>query len=118
MSNYNQAVDKLLQAIQKHDSVREFQKAEEKIKTFSALDSLVDDIKAYQQAAVLYHKIDKFVAEKTAGKQADRLQKKLSALPIVQDYRDKMQDASDLLQYITDNLETKINEELTNNGKR
>lgn len=118
MSKYDQAVDKLVQAIQKHDSVQEFQKVEQKIKTFPELDSLVDDMKAYQQEAVLYHKIDKLVAEKAAGKQADQLQKDLSDLPIVKDYRNKMQDASDLVQYITKNLETKINEELTNNGKR
>lgn len=118
MSKYDQAVDKLVQAIQKHDSVQEFQKVEQKIKTFPELDSLVDDMKAYQQEAVLYHKIDKLVAEKAAGKQADQLQKDLSDFPIVKDYRNKMQDASDLVQYITKNLETKINEELTNNDKR
>ena len=116
MSKYDQAVDKLVQAIQKHDSVQEFQKVEQKIKTFPELDSLVDDMKAYQQE--LYHKIDKLVAEEAAGKQADQLQKDLSDLPIVKDYRNKMQDASDLVQYITKNLETKINEELTNNDKR
>ncbi|MDU7209179.1 MAG: YlbF family regulator, partial [Streptococcus sp.] len=49
MSKYDQAVDKLVQAIQKHDSVQEFQKVEQKIKTFPQLDSLVDEMKAYQQ---------------------------------------------------------------------
>lgn len=38
----------------------------------------------------------------------------LDKLPIVQDYRAKMQDASDLLQYVTKTLEEKINEELGN----
>lgn len=117
MSNYDQAVGKLVQAIQKHDSVQAFQKAEQKIKTFPELENLVADMKAYQQDAVLYHKIDKLVAEEKAGQQADQLQKELSDLPIVKDYRDKMQDSSDLIQYITKNLETKINEELIN-GKR
>ena len=42
-------------------------------------------MKAYQQEAVLYHKIDKLVAEEAAGKQADQLQKDLSDLPIVKD---------------------------------
>ena len=74
-------------------------------------------MKAYQQEAVLYQKIDKQVEKEKAGEQADQLQKDLSELPIVKDYRDKMQDASDLVQYITNSLETKINEELSN-GKR
>ena len=109
MSNYEEAVERLLQVIKKHDSVIEFQKAEEKVKDFPELEKLVKDMKAYQQEAVLFHKIDKAYAEKKAGEQAD--------LPIVKDYRAKMQDASDLVQYITNSLETKINEELSN-GKR
>ena len=117
MSNYDQAVEKLLQAVRKHDSVVEFQKAEEKIKDFPELENLVKDMKAYQQEAVLFHKIDKTCAEKEAGAQADQLREELSELPIVKDYRAKMQDASDLVQYITNSLEAKINEELSN-GKR
>lgn len=117
MSNYEEAVERLLEVIKKHDSVIEFQKAEEKIKDFPELDSLVKEMKAYQQEAVLFQKIDKTVAEKTAGMQADQLQEELSELPIVKDYRDKMQDASDLIQYITNSLEMKINEELSD-GKR
>lgn len=118
MSKYDQAVDKLMKAIQKHDSVREFQAVEEKIRAFPELEYLMDDMKAYQQDAVLYRKIDKLGAEAVAGKRADQLQKDLSALPIVKDYRDKLQDASDLLQYITHYLEAKINEELTHHGNK
>ncbi|TDE74922.1 hypothetical protein E0E04_02300 [Streptococcus vicugnae] len=117
MSNYDQAVEKLLQAIKMHDSVVDFQKVEEKMKDFPELENLVKDMKAYQQEAVLFHKIDKSCAEKKAGEQADQLREELSDIPIVKDYRAKMQDASDLVQYITNSLETKINEEL-NNGKR
>ena len=117
MSSYDKAAENLLQAIKQHDSVRYFQKAEQKIKAFPELEQQVDKMKAYQQEAVLYQKIDKQVAKEKAGEQADQLQKDLSELPIVKDYRDKMQDASDLVQYITNSLETKINEELSN-GKR
>lgn len=117
MSNYEEAVERLLEVIKKHDSVIEFQKAEERVKDFPELEELVKDMEAYQQEAVLFHKIDKAHAEKKAGEQADQLQEELSDLPIVKDYRAKMQDASDLVQYITNSLETKINEELSN-GKR
>ena len=98
MSSYDKAVENLLQAIKQHDSVRYFQKAEQKIKAFPELEQQVDKMKAYQQEAVLYQKIDKQVAKEKAGEQADQLQKDLSELPIVKDYRDKMQDASDLVQ--------------------
>ena len=42
------------------------------------------------------------------------MEKELVDSPLVQDYRNKMQDASDLLQYVTKTLEEKINKELTN----
>ena len=112
MSNYEEAVERLLEVIKKHDSVIEFQKAEERVKDFPELEELVKDMKAYQQEAVLFHKIDKAHAEKKAGEQADQLQEELSDLPIVKDYRAKMQDASDLIQYVTKTIEERINEEL------
>ena len=64
MSSYDKAVENLLQAIKQHDSVRYFQKAEQKIKAFPELEQQVDKMKAYQQEAVLYQKIDKQVAKK------------------------------------------------------
>lgn len=117
MNEYNQAVDKLVQAIQNHDSVRDFQEIEQKMKRLPELENTVNTMKAYQQDAVLYHKIDKPTAEKTAVHQAEKLEKEVSNLPIVKDYREKMQDASDLIQYITKSLEEKINKGLSN-GKR
>ena len=35
----------------------------------------------------------------------DLIQHELENLPIVQDYRQKMQDASDLIQYVTKSIE-------------
>ena len=69
-------------------------------------------MKAYQQEAVLFQKIEKQRAYEEAGEQADLIQNELENLPIVQDYRQKMQDASDLIQYVSKSIEEKINEEL------
>ena len=69
-------------------------------------------MKAYQQEAVLFQKIEKQRAYEEAGEQADLIQNELENLPIVQNYRQKMQDASDLIQYVTKSIEEKINEEL------
>lgn len=44
MIDYDQAVEHLVETIQKHDSVVEFQKAEKKIKEFPELDSLVKEM--------------------------------------------------------------------------
>ena len=52
-------------------------------------------MKAYQQEAVLFQKIEKQRAYEEAGEQADLIQHELENLHFVQDYRQKMQDASD-----------------------
>ena len=67
MSNYEEAVERLLEVIKKHDSVIEFQKAEERVKDFPELEELVKDMKAYQQEAVLFHK-KKLVSKLTSCK--------------------------------------------------
>ncbi|MGT2960076.1 YlbF family regulator [Streptococcus caballi] len=112
MTNYEDAVKQLVKAIRSHDSVKEFQIIEQKVKQLSELEYLAHDMKAYQQEEVLLKKIEKTRAAQAAGNQAEQIKDQLSQMPIVQDYRDKMQDASDLLQYITKTLEDKINKEL------
>lgn len=112
MTNYEEAVKQLVEAIKNHDSVKEFQMIEQKIKQLPELEYLAHDMKAYQQEEVLLKKIEKMKAAQAAGSQAEQIEDQLSKMPIVQDYRDKMQDASDLLQYITKTLEDKINKEL------
>ena len=76
------------------------------------ISDLARQMKAYQQEAVLFQKIEKQRAYEEAGEQADLIQHELENLPIVQDYRQKMQDASDLIQYVTKSIEERINEEL------
>lgn len=114
MSNYEEAVLRLAEAVQHHESVQSFQKVEQKLKSYPELKHLVHKMKAHQQDAVLFKKIDKQKAEHEADKQALQIQKDLLELPIVQDYRSKMQDASDLIQYVTKRIEDRINEELVN----
>lgn len=114
MTRYDQAVEHLTELLAAHDSVRAFQKAQQHLQTNPDLEHLAYEMKGYQQDAVLFSKIQKEKAEAAAGSQADKLQDELASLPVVQDYRAKMQDASDLLQYVTKTLEEKINEELAN----
>ena len=113
MTDLERATKKLASQLQNHPSVLAYQKAEEQ------LEELPEDViqmKAYQQAFVLYQKIHKEKAAKQAGDKADVLSQTLETSPLVADYRQKMQDASDLLQYVTQRLEDRINEEL-GNGK-
>ena len=95
-----------------HEAVVAFQEAEKAIKQVPQISHLAGQMKAYQQEAVLFQKIEKQRAYEEAGEQADLIQHELENLPIVQDYRQKMQDASDLIQYVTKSIEERINEEL------
>lgn len=114
MRTYDQAVEHLKEAIQEHESIIAFKKVEQKMQSYPELEHLAHKMKAYQQDAVLFKKIDKKQAQNLADEKASKLEAELTGLPIVQDYRAKMQDASDLIQYVTKTLEDKINKELAN----
>ncbi|MCS4487928.1 YlbF family regulator [Streptococcus sciuri] len=116
MTELEKAIQHLTSQLQNHSSVLAFQKVEERLKELSELKDEVIQMKIYQQDVVLYQKIHKEKAAKQAASQADVLRQMLEDSPLVQDYRQKMQDASDLLQYVTQRLEDRINEEL-GNGK-
>ena len=103
------AKEELIDLLKHHEAVLAFQEAEEAI---GQVSHLAGQMKAYQQEAVLFQKIEKQRAYEEAGEQADLIQNELENLPIVQDYRQKMQDASDLIQYVTKSIEERINEEL------
>lgn len=114
MSSFEEALEHLTALLREHDSVKAYQAADKKMKSLPELSRLAYKMKAYQQDAVLFQRIEKTKAQKEADKQAEKLGKDLDGLPIVEDYRLKMQDASDLLQYVTKTLEDRINEELGN----
>lgn len=117
MTDLNQALKDLQNLLVHHESVQAFKAVQAKVKERPTLNQLAHDMKAYQQEAVLFEKLEKNRAVDQLGQAADRLNQELSDLPLVQDYRAKMQDASDLLQYVTKSLEEKINEGLANDKR-
>ena len=106
------AKEELINLLKNHEAVLAFQEAQGAIEQVPELKQLASQMKAYQQEAVLFQKIEKVQAQEQAGQQADLIREELDDLPIVQDYRGKMQDASDLVQYVTKSIEERINEEL------
>ena len=96
------AKEELIDLLKHHEAVLAFQEAEKAIGQVPQISHMAGQMKAYQQEAVLFQKIEKQRAYEEAGEQAD----------FVQDYRQKMQDASDLIQYVTKSIEERINEEL------
>ena len=68
-------------------------------------------MKAINKKQCFFKKLEKQRAYEEAGEQADLIQHELE-IAYCQDYRQKMQDASDLIQYVTKSIEERINEEL------
>lgn len=113
MSDYQESKAVLLASLSQQKVVKDFQRAEKALLARPDLENLVRQMKTYQQEAVLFDKIQKPQAQKQSAQTADQLARDLNALPLVQDYRQKMQDASDLIHYVTGAIQDKINEELT-----
>ncbi|AGM99897.1 hypothetical protein DIX60_09930 [Streptococcus iniae] len=111
MTNYDDALDQLVNTLQKHQSILEFKDIEKKIKANPLYRQQVYQMKKNQQNAFLFNKVEKDRAEKMAISVATELKENIESQPIVEDYRNKLQNASDLLQYVTKTIEDKVNEE-------
>ena len=59
--------------------------------------------------AFLYQYIDKIQAYKKSSKSAQVIEKRIKHHPLVDDYATKLEDVNDLVQYITGELEEKVN---------
>lgn len=110
--DFQDAQDHLINLLKDHEAVLAFQEAQKGIEGVPELNHLAGQMKSYQQEAVLFQKIEKEKAKDQSAQQAEVIREELESLPIVQDYRQKMQDASDLVQYVTKSIEERINEAL------
>ncbi|MGT2744541.1 YlbF family regulator [Streptococcus phocae subsp. phocae] len=113
MTSYQATLNQLIEAICKHDSIIAYQKAHDRLMQTSYHQKAYQ-MKRHQQDSHLFQKISKNQAAKVSETSAKYLEAELNSLPLIVDYRDKMQDASDLLQYITKTIENKLNKEITN----
>ena len=103
----------LAQLIHAHPSVGAFQEVKARMADLPELQHLVHEMKDHQQDAVFFKKIAKDRAFEEADQEAARLEDDITRLPIVNEYREKMQDASDLLYYVTKGIEEAVNREIT-----
>ncbi|VTS26368.1 membrane protein [Streptococcus pseudoporcinus] len=114
MTPYDNSLKQLLAIIEKHPSVQAFKLIDNQMKENPELTALAFDMKKNQQNAILFDKIEKKGAAKQSLTLAENLEETIIDQPLVAEYREKMQDASDLLQYITKTIEEKINKEVRN----
>lgn len=112
MTLYDDSLTQLLTAIANHPSIQAFKSIEKQMQEHPELQALAFEMKKNQQDAVLFKQIEKERAANQSGKLAETIEEELENHPLVEDYREKMQDASDLIQYITKTIEEKVNKEV------
>lgn len=106
------ALTTLLHQLQAYDVIQNYQLIEAQAKDHPALQELIERIKAEQKNVVQFEHYDKPVAAQKALKEADRLQAELENHPLVVSYRHRLIEANELVQYITQRIETTVNDEL------
>ena len=102
------ALEQLVDLLAEHDSIQEFQKVQQRALQNEKLQTLEEQIKQVQKAAVQFAHYDKPEAKKQANAEIDRLKKEYE--PLVISYRQKLLDANEILHYITDNFEKRVND--------
>lgn len=114
MTSYQNALKDLIVAINAHPSITAYKEAKQQLSQLDQFEDQAYQMKRYQQEAELFQKIAKNQAAAVSSNKAKELEHHLNHQPVIDDYREKMQDASDLIQYITKRIEEQLNEELTN----
>ena len=107
--SWEEETEKLANLLKNHVSVQAFSEVKARMDSLPEIQDKVGEMKQYQQEAVFFDKIEKEQAYMQADEEAIRLQDDLTDLPIVVEYRQKMQDASDLLYHVTKAIEEGIN---------
>ena len=112
----NKELARLLTLIGEDEVIKRYKELEMKIKNNQKLTELVEQIKEAQKDAVQFAHYGKPEAEKEAIVRADALTKQFDDHPLVIAYREQLIEANDLLQYLTDKIQFRINEELEKEG--
>lgn len=114
---YNEKVAQLAKAVSELDYVQDFRKTEAKLRANTELFSLQNEMKQLQKDAVLYKKIGKMQAFKETSQAAQKIEKKLKKDLLVEQYFIELKDVNDLAQYVTHEIEQKVNHLLENDEK-
>lgn len=104
------ALNDLIEELQRHPIIKDFQAVEEKTRNNQSLKEMEEQIKALQKEAVSFAHYGKPEAERQALAQADALRQAYEEHPLVVSYRQRLQEADDLLHYVTGRIQAEINE--------
>lgn len=102
------ALEDLDAAIAKHSVIADYQKIERQVLNNGHLTQLQDELKAVKKDIVTFQKIDKPKAAAAAKAKADQIEQALANDPLTIAYRQSLYEADEILEYITQRLETQL----------
>ncbi|MDR3156871.1 MAG: YlbF family regulator [Lactobacillales bacterium] len=105
-------LNELLILIEQDVAVQEFKEIEQQVESCSEVQSLMQEIKNYQQisAQADHHGHEK--NKEITRKQAENLRKMLDGHPLIKEYREKMWEANDLVQHVISFMEEEIRKQI------
>ncbi|QIL45899.1 hypothetical protein G7081_01710 [Vagococcus coleopterorum] len=106
------ALANVLEKLEANSVIKEFRDISKKVEDHEGLRQLTERIKVEQKNAVQCAHYGKPEAEKLAKQEADRLTEEFDQHPLVIRYREKLVEANDLLQHLTNKIERDFNDQL------
>jgi len=106
--NINEELDKMIGLLKEHEAIRRFQKMEKVVSQNSTLATLVEDIKAKQKEAAALEYYEKPMAAKQITEELTQLNKQLQENITVQQYRDALWDANEILENIVGIVQNEV----------
>lgn len=110
-------VDKLLSLLLAQDDIQAFRQIQQRTKENKQLQRLEEAIKQAQKDAVLFGHYQKPEAQKEALAKADALTKEFNDRPIVAAYRERLNRADEILQYVSKEIQRQVNEAIEEETK-
>lgn len=104
----NEELDKMIGLLKEHEAIRRFQKMEKVVSQNSTLATLVEDIKAKQKEAAALEYYEKPMAAKKITEELAQLNKQLQENITVQQYRDALWDANEILENIVGIVQNEV----------
>lgn len=108
----NAALAKLTVLLQENDVIQRYQELKQRADSNQHLQELQEKIERAQKDIVQFQHYDKPEAHKAAVLEADRLTREFDTHPLVMAYREQLVEANDLLQHLTNLIQTSVNEKL------
>lgn len=105
-------VEKMLALLNTHESVQTFKEVQSKAQNHAGLKELEEKIKRAQKDAVAYAHYDKPEAEKQSVAEINALNKAYKNHPVVENYRDRLVEADELLQHVSTMIQKEVNQRI------